>query len=73
MKRTTDMVSCNEPGCPEEYASHKWGTIKANGEGWFIQKDGIVWCPKHTPSWVADWRRRQAHYRDEVLDIEEVL
>lgn len=38
----------------------KWDRIKAGDEGWFFQKDGTAWCPKHTPAWVAEWRRRKS-------------
>jgi hypothetical protein len=58
----TGTVSCNEPECAESYAAHHWGAVKAADEGWFLQRDGTAWCPKHNPPWVADWRKRQAHY-----------
>lgn len=43
---------CEEPKCKDSYVGHKWGSIKAHAEGWYQQKDGRAWCPKHRPSWA---------------------
>lgn len=48
---------CAEEGCTEEIANHKWAKIRA--VGWFQQKDGKAWCPKHTPEWVEAWRKNR--------------
>lgn len=47
---------CSHPGCERSFRDHRWGQTKAHGEGWFIQKDGTAWCPKHVPDWVEEWR-----------------
>lgn len=57
-KRETTYTTCSGEGCEQKIADHAWGRIKA--EGWFIQKDGNVWCPDHTPEWVEEWRARKA-------------
>jgi hypothetical protein len=53
------MTACADPLCPNEFKAHYWGSVKAHGAGWFIQKDGTAWCPDHTPEWVAAWRARK--------------
>jgi len=37
----------------------KWNIMKAEREGWFFQKDGTCWCPKHVPEWVEEWRAKR--------------
>lgn len=37
----------------------KWDIIRAGEKGWFFQKDGTTYCPKHVPAWVAEWRKRK--------------
>jgi len=52
----TTMKLCSSPGCTAEFPDHAWGAIKANGEGWFMSKDGVqAWCPAHVPDWVPAW------------------
>lgn len=58
MTRETTYTECSQEGCAERLADHAWGRIKA--DGWFQQKDGIIWCPEHHPAWVLAWRARQS-------------
>lgn len=53
------MAKCSAEDCEASFVAHKWGSIKAHDEGWFLQKDGTVYCPKHTPDWVKEWREKQ--------------
>lgn len=49
--------TCSESSCNESFrGSSKWSSIRASNEGWFLQRDGTVWCPKHIPDWVEKWR-----------------
>ena len=51
------IMSCVEPDCPENFSSKsKWDNIKKADEGWFIGRDGNIWCPNHLPEWVGPWR-----------------
>lgn len=50
-------LSCASGGCQARHSANRRGAQK---KGWFLQKDGTTWCPKHTPDWVAEWRARQA-------------
>lgn len=52
----SDVIRCRADGCSATIPNHKFGKIKS---GWFEQKDGTVWCPKHTPAWVAAWRAKK--------------
>lgn len=54
--------TCQHDGCERSIKDHRWGKTKA--DGWFQQRDGILWCPEHVPEWVAGWRKR----RDEKDD-----
>ena len=49
---------CSAEGCENKFDDHKGGAMKAQREGWFMQKDGTAWCPDHTPDWVEGWRKR---------------
>jgi hypothetical protein len=58
-------VKCKE--CSAEVAPSpntgrvgKWNKMAAEREGWFFQRDGICYCPKHVPEWVAAWRAKRA-------------
>ena len=57
---TADRTVCAAPDCEAFFASNKWGAIRAAADGWFMQRDGTVWCPAHTPSWAKTWRARRA-------------
>lgn len=46
-------------GCKARYKTHHWGKKEAAREGWFFQKNGDAFCPKHVPEWVEEWRARQ--------------
>jgi hypothetical protein len=54
---TQKRIQCAFPMCEETYPDHYWGAVKANDAGWFRQKDGRSWCPKHIPKYIASWRR----------------
>lgn len=63
---TVHRKKCEFEGCTETVPvagggerTSMWDLKRAAAEGWFIQKDGIVWCPKHVPEWVEDWRKRR--------------
>ena len=56
----TPLKECAEPGCTETFKDHRWGHGKAQGQGWFLQRDDTAWCPQHNPDWVAAWRLKQA-------------
>lgn len=55
---------CAQPRCKESYSKSRHETIAAGHKGWFMQKDGQAWCPKHTPDWVASWRERKANAKN---------
>ena len=54
--RIAGVIRCEEETCNAEIPNSKWSKVKSE---WFQQKDGRSWCPKHTPSWVAEWRSRK--------------
>ena len=43
---------CQEETCTASHPTHKWGNIKAYGEGWYMMRDGREWCPDHRPEWA---------------------
>jgi hypothetical protein len=47
---------CAHSGCGDKYYPHEWGTKEAQRKGWFLQRNGVAWCPDHNPDWVAEWR-----------------
>lgn len=49
---------CSHEVCTDSYTPHHWGAKRAQSLGWFLQKNGDAWCPKHIPDWVVEWRRR---------------
>lgn len=51
---------CSKKSCTNTYTPHHWGTKQAGREGWFMQRNGVAWCPKHIPDWVAEWRKKKA-------------
>lgn len=55
----TTYKTCAADGCDSNYPDHKWGATKAHEDGWFLQRNGDSWCPKHVPDWVAGWRAKQ--------------
>jgi hypothetical protein len=57
---TKALAYCNVPECEASFPDHRWGAIRATGDGWFIGRDGTAWCPAHVPSWVERWRARRA-------------
>ena len=52
-------AACSKPNCESDYFPDKWGKIEAVNLGWFLQRNGDAWCPKHIPDWVAEWRARK--------------
>lgn len=58
MSSPTDPQQCAQVGCEETFMPHHWGNIRAQNDGWFLQKNGDAWCPDHIPEWVAEWRQR---------------
>ena len=51
---------CAYPSCKAKTETHHWAKIKANEQGWFFEREGPIWCPKHNPPWVAEWRASKA-------------
>jgi hypothetical protein len=45
-------------GCDATVPAHRWGMVRAGSDGWFFQKDGRAYCPKHVPDWVTAWREK---------------
>lgn len=37
-----------------------WNKIRAHDLGWFEQKNGTAYCPRHVPEWVTEWRAQRA-------------
>lgn len=54
---------CAERECRQSFPDHYWGAIKAHHEGWYRQKNGLNWCPKHRPSWAPE-------FKADVIDAE---
>lgn len=51
---------CNVLECPNSFKdTGKWSRIRAQDDGWFFQKNGVIWCPDHWPLWVVIWRRNK--------------
>jgi len=57
-RRHEHLNRCSEAGCMVTHPASHWDNIKAQELGWFFQKDGRRWCPKHVPTWVAEWRAK---------------
>ena len=55
--RPENLLGCCREGCAAEIKDHYWGRVKS---GWFLQKNGLQYCPEHTPEWVPAWRERRA-------------
>lgn len=49
---------CAIPDCEESIKKGRWSQIK-RGENWFFTMDDKAFCPKHVPSWVAEWRAKK--------------
>jgi hypothetical protein len=59
---TDHPLTCARKNCTESVPGSRWHMIHAQGAGWFFQKDGTSWCPRHVPRWVRGWRaRRERH------------
>jgi hypothetical protein len=50
---------CDHPDCSHFFKEHYWGSIGAQKEGWFLQKNGDCWCPEHIPEWYFDWKSKK--------------
>lgn len=55
MAHPVGTVKCEN--CDDNVPNHYWGKVKA--DGWFFQRDGRAYCPKHVPEWVANWRKEK--------------
>lgn len=58
-------VTCSHPGCNAAHPGSKWDNIQAGRDGWFHQRDGNAYCPKHVPKWV---NRRRARLPEMLSD-----
>lgn len=56
--RNQHKVYCWAGSCTASHPGSKWDTIRADEQGWFHQKDGKAYCPKHVPEWVSKWRKQ---------------
>lgn len=45
---------CTIYDCDQSFPNHRWGSIKAHGAGWYMQKDGTAYCPHHRPAWAPE-------------------
>lgn len=59
MAHYSETRSCAKNECAKTFSDHEWGNKKAQREGWFMQRNGLAWCPDHTPDWVAEWRAKK--------------
>lgn len=50
---------CGREGCGKSFRPGFWEDHRAQTDGWFMQRNGIVWCPDHNPDWVAEWRKKR--------------
>lgn len=57
--RSPGWIYCDYPECEEAIKNHRWGKTKATG--WFFQKNGKSYCPKHVPAWVKKWRWKRGY------------
>lgn len=57
-------VLCSKPSCKASRLHNAWGAIRAAENGWFAERSGANWCPKHNPDWVAAWRVKKAKQAD---------
>lgn len=55
-------VYCDGFRCHDYVDNYAWGHIKA--DGWFFQKDGYAYCPKHIPEWVEAWRAKKSQTKN---------
>lgn len=51
----TYVVPCSREGCTNATKINKWAKIKAQGEGWYFQRSGRIWCVEHRPSFAPPW------------------
>lgn len=56
---TETYCICDGPDCANSFKLTHWDSKRAQTDGWFLQKNGDVWCPEHVPEWVAEWRAKQ--------------
>lgn len=53
------VVVCSGGGCEKFFVPSRWGNQAAQNKGWFLQRNGQVWCPDHVPDWVPAWRLKK--------------
>jgi hypothetical protein len=58
--REEALGNCAHSGCDATFKDHHWGHIEAGNKGWFFQKNGDRWCPRHVPDWVEGWRAQRS-------------
>ncbi len=52
-------ATCAEENCEKTVKQSYWNNIDSQNKGWFFQKNGLAWCPDHTPEWVEAWRKKR--------------
>lgn len=61
-----ERVKCAHPDCEKRIGNNKFAKIRAGVAGWyFSRKDGTIFCPKHVPEWVKEWRKYVGEHRIE--------
>lgn len=56
--------TCRADDCTESFTdSGRFTPERSTASGWFCQRNGWVWCPDHTPEWVAAWRKKKENAR----------
>jgi hypothetical protein len=65
MTHESGTRSCAKEECPKFFPDHMWGNRQAQREGWFMQRNGLAWCPDHNPDWVAEWRAKRNSKKEE--------
>lgn len=52
-----DKYICAEKDCNAWHRNKsRWDAMHANDDGWFFERNGNVWCPRHRPAWLTTWR-----------------
>lgn len=57
---------CKGESCEVFFISgSRWDDQRAQNLGWFMQRNGDVWCPNHVPDWVSAWRAKKNESKGE--------